>query len=175
MPFGNHFLQEHIVHVAQREQPEAQEEQSLLFPSVSEVVVPQSQHRKGSQNHHPQEEMPGSHTEEDGQEDERRNDANVNFFGSSKPRNSEAIRDCIHDSFTSLRLHGFTRNPPIQKAQRENASYGFAELETTGHCISDSRLNDKRDQRPSILLPTKQELLVLIPYKYCLDLVGVQT
>lgn len=65
--------------------------------------------------------MPGSHSEEDRQDDEGGNDANVNFFGSSKPRNSEAIRDCIHDSFTSLRLHGFTRNPSIQKEHKEKA------------------------------------------------------
>lgn len=121
MPFGDHFLQEDVVHVAQREEPEAQEKQGLLLPPVSEVVVPQSQHGEGGQHHRSQEEMPGGHVEEDGQQDERGNDANVNFFGSPKPRNSEAIRDGIHDSFTSLWLHRFTRNPSIQKEHKEKA------------------------------------------------------
>lgn len=80
---------------------------------MSEVVVPQGQHREGGQNHHPQEEMPGSHAEEDGQEDQRGDDADVDLSGSPKPGNSKAIRDCIHDPLTGLWLHRFTRNPSI--------------------------------------------------------------
>lgn len=111
--FGDHFLQEHVVHVAQREQAKAQEKESLFFASVCEVVVPEGQHGEGGEHHHTQEEVPGGHMKEDGQQDQRGQEAHVDFLGSAKPRNSEAIRNRVHDSFTSLWPQGFARNPSL--------------------------------------------------------------
>ena len=97
--------------------------------------------------------MPRSHSEEDRQQEEWGKEANVNFPGSPKPRNPEAVRDRIHDPFVGLGLHGLTRDPSVQREHREGTSDVFVELKTTQHCRPDSRINDKRCQRPSILLP----------------------
>lgn len=110
MFFGDYFLQEDVVYVVQREEFEVQEKQGLFFFFVSEVVVLQSQYREGGQYYRFQEEMLGGYAEEDGQQDERGNDVNVNFFGFFKLRNSEAIRDGIYDFFISFWLYRFIRN-----------------------------------------------------------------
>ena len=49
------------------------------------------QRRLEPQNHRPKEKMPGSHAEEDRQQEQWGMDANVNFLGSPKPRNPEAV------------------------------------------------------------------------------------
>lgn len=60
VPAGQNLSDEQVVHVGQWEESQAQEEQSLSFFAVGEVVVPQHQHGQSRQNHYAQQEVNGS-------------------------------------------------------------------------------------------------------------------
>lgn len=98
MASGNHFPEEHIIHVPQREQPQAQKEESPSLSSVCEVVVPQHHHRKGCQDNKCQQEVQSCYVEEDWQQEEWWEQADIDLYGPLKPGDAEAIQDGVCNS-----------------------------------------------------------------------------
>lgn len=119
---GNHLLEKDIVHVAQGEESQAQEEESPLLPPVGEVVIPQHHHGKRSQDDQSQQEVQSCDVEEDGQQHERRNEADVDLHGPREPRDAAVVRNVVDDPLQSSRGQGPAGQPPVG---RENTAKGI--------------------------------------------------
>ncbi|KAG7225020.1 hypothetical protein INR49_014475, partial [Caranx melampygus] len=83
IPAGNHLSDEQVVHVCQREESQAEEEERPSLFTVGDVVVPQHQAGQSCQNHNAKKEVEGSKVQQDGKDDKRRDDRQFYFAGSS--------------------------------------------------------------------------------------------
>lgn len=128
---GNHLLEKDIVHVAQGEESQAQEEESPLLPPVGEVVIPQHHHGKRSQDDQPQQEVQSRDVEEDRQQHERRHEADVDLHGPCEPRDAAAVRNVVGDPLQSAWGQGPAGQPPVgggKTQRRENTGNTWGDL-----------------------------------------------
>ena len=131
MASRNHLLQENIVHVAQGEQSQAQEEKSPLLPPVGEVVIPQHHGGKRCQHHQPQQEVQSCDMQEDGEQDHRRHEADVNLHGPGKPRDTAPVRNGVGDPLQRSWGQGSAGQPPVREKRGVSLVSGQADVYTS--------------------------------------------
>ena len=94
IPSGKHLCDEQVVHVPKGEEGQAEEEERPSLLAVSEIVVPEHQAGQSCQDHNAKQEVESSDMQEDRKEDERRDDGQVHFSGSTpKPRYTDPVRE----------------------------------------------------------------------------------
>lgn len=74
---GKHLCDEQVVHVPQREECKAEEEECLSFLVVGEVVVPQYQTGQTYEDYHAKQEVESGEVQQDRKENKRRDDRQV--------------------------------------------------------------------------------------------------
>ncbi|CAJ0946029.1 unnamed protein product, partial [Ranitomeya imitator] len=107
-----HLLHKVIVHVAQREEGEAEEQEGLALALVRQLIIPDHQYGQRAEDHHTKENMKSRHMEGDGQQDQRGQDTQINLPGTANPRDTEAIRrspDYPRQDLRLQRLTGFVQ------------------------------------------------------------------
>lgn len=94
IPTRKHLCDEQVVHVPKGEEGQAEEEECPSLLAVGEIVVPEHQAGQSCQDHNAEHEVESSDVQEDRKEDERRDDGQFNFSGSTpEPRNTDPVRE----------------------------------------------------------------------------------
>jgi len=111
---GHHLPQEHVVHVAQGEEPQGEEEERPLPPPVGAVVVPQHGRGQRRQDGQTQQEVESGEVQRGGQQDQRRHQADVDLHGPPEPGDPRPVRDGAGDPPQRSRRRGSARQPPAR-------------------------------------------------------------